>query len=119
LTEHSLPSPALLQRHLHGLAYPARRDDLLSHARSECEKVISTLALLPDREYSRPTDVNKAFGELARNIVAGADYPAGRDELVEYAQEEGAVAVVIEALSEIPDRAYETPDAVVVELVTV
>jgi hypothetical protein len=119
LTEHSLPSPALLQRHLHGVAYPARRDDLLSHARSECEKVLSTLALLPDREYSRPTDVNKAFGELARNIIAGADYPAGRDELVEYAQEEGAEAVVIEALSEIPDRAYDTPDAVVVELVTV
>ena len=31
------PSPALVQRHLHGLDYPASRDDLVNYARRECE----------------------------------------------------------------------------------
>jgi hypothetical protein len=35
--QHSLPSPALVQHHLHGLAYPASRDDLINYARNQCE----------------------------------------------------------------------------------
>ena len=35
--QHSLPSPALVQHHLHGVHYPASRDDLISYARGQCE----------------------------------------------------------------------------------
>ena len=119
MTENSLPSPALLQRHLHGVNYPATRDELLDRARSECARVIGTLMLLPDRTYSRPTEVNKAFGEIARQAIEDIQYPAGRTDLVQTAQEHHAEMVIIEALSEIPDRDYDSPDAVVLELVEV
>jgi Protein of unknown function (DUF2795) len=94
MTEHgnSMPSPALVQHHLRGMHYPATRDDLINYARSqceggdhsdsECERVVQTLSQLPDREYQRPTDVSKAFGELARNYLERVSYPAGRDDLV-------------------------------------
>ena len=49
----------------------------------------------------------------------GADYPASRDDLVQYAREQDADTVVIAALLEIPDEEYDSPDAVVVELVAV
>ena len=120
LTQHTtLPSPALLQRHLHGVHYPATKAQLLAHARGECERVIGTLALLPEEQYSRPTDVSKAFGEIARETLRGADYPASRDDLVQYAREQDADTVVIAALLEIPDEEYDSPDAVVVELIAV
>jgi hypothetical protein len=31
------PSPALVQRHLHGVDNPASRDELVDYARRECE----------------------------------------------------------------------------------
>lgn len=130
MTENSLPSPAVLQRYLHGVDYPATKDQLVAHVRSqceqatgdaqsECERVIGTLTRLPDLQYSRPTDVSKAFGEIARETLRGADYPASRDDLVQYAREQDADTVVIAALLEIPDEEYDSPDAVVVELVAV
>ena len=105
MTENSLPSPALIQRYLHGVDYPATKDQLVAHVRSqceqatgdaqsECERVIGTLTRLPDQQYSRPTDVSKAFGELARETLRGADYPASRDDLVQYAREQDADTVV-------------------------
>ena len=33
----TLPSPALVQRHLHGMHYPAAKDDLVNYARSQCQ----------------------------------------------------------------------------------
>ena len=118
----------MLQRYLHGVDYPATKDQLVAHVRSqceqatgdaqsECERVIGTLTRLPDQQYSRPTDVSKAFGELAQEILKGASYPASRDDLVQYAREQDADTVVIAALLEIPDEEYDSPDAVVVELV--
>lgn len=35
-----LISPALLQRHLHKVAYPATRDELIAHAHDEYERVV-------------------------------------------------------------------------------
>jgi hypothetical protein len=110
--ETKLISPALLQRHLHKVDYPASRDDLIAHARSECERVISALQELPDRTFNRPTDVSKAFAELARQNLAGMSYPASRDDLVEHAKRQGAAKAVIEALKRIPDRTYDGPEAV-------
>ena len=120
----------MVQRHLHGVHYPATKDQLLAHVRSECEqatadaqseceRVIDTLSLLPDQQYSRPTDVSQAFGEIAKRTLNGANYPAGRDDLMQYAQDQGADTVVIETLSLIPDDEYDSPDAVVIELITV
>jgi hypothetical protein len=88
-------------------------------AQSECEQVIGTLTRLSDQPYSRPTDVSKAFGEIARETLRGADYPASRDDLVQYAREQDADTAVIAALLEIPDEEYDSPDAVVIELVAV
>ena len=90
-------------------------------AQSECERVIGTLTRLPDQQYSRPTDVSKAFGEIAQRgeTLRGADYPASRDDLVQYAREQDADTVVIAALLEIPDEEYDSPEAVVVEVVAV
>jgi diketogulonate reductase-like aldo/keto reductase len=126
--QHSLPSPALVQHHLHGVHYPASRDDLISYARGqceggdhpneECERVVQVLSQLPDREYRRPTDVNKAFGELARNYLERASYPAGRDDLVASARDQGADDVVLETIIMIPSQEYRNPDAVIVEIET-
>ena len=124
--EHSLPSPALVQHHLHGMHYPATRDDLINYARSqceggdhsdsECERVVQTLSQLPDREYQRPTDVRKAFGELARNYLERVSYPAGRDDLVASVREQGADDVVLDTIIMIPSQEYRNPDAVIVEI---
>jgi hypothetical protein len=116
-TQNTLPSPALLQRHLHRVHYPANRDQLLDHARSECERVIGVLNLMPNQDFSRPTDVSKAFGEIARSSIARANYPARRAGLLRYAQEQGAEPVVIDALGRIPDQEYGSPDAVIIELI--
>ncbi len=117
--QNTMPSPALLQRHLRGMHYPASRDELLDHVRSECARVTHVLEMLPDREYSRPTDVNKALREMARQSVEGADYPAGRNDLVQYAQGQGADQSVVEALNQIPDTDYDSPDAVVIEIIDI
>lgn len=109
----------MLQRYLRSVDYPATKDQLVAHVRSQCERVIGTLTRLPNQQYSRPTDVSKAFGEIARETLRGADYPASRDDLVQYAREQDADPVVIAALLEIPDEEYDNPDAVVVELVAV
>jgi hypothetical protein len=126
--EHSLPSPALVQHHLHGMHYPATRDDLINYARSqceggdhpdsECERVVQILSQLPDREYQRPPDVSKAFGELARNYLERASYPAGRDDLVASVREQGADDVVLDTIIMIPSQEYRNPDAVIVEIET-
>ena len=124
--QERLPSPALVQRHLHGMHYPASKEDLINYARSqcsdsnhpdsECQRVVRALDRLPDQQYRRPTDVNKAFGELARNYLQQASYPAGRDDLVATARDEGADDVVIDTIIVIPDRDYEDADAVVVAI---
>jgi len=126
--EHSLPSPALVQHHLHGMHYPATRDDLINYARSQCEggdhpdsecqRVVQILSQLPDREYQRPTDVSKAFGELARNYLERVPYPAGRDDLVASVREQGADDVVLDTIIMIPSQEYRNPDAVIVEIET-
>ena len=120
MTQHTtLPSPALLQRHLHGVHYPATKAQLLAHARGECERTIGTLALLPEEQYSRPADVSKAFGELAQQILNGASYPASRDDLMAYARDLDTALLVIEALLRIPDQDYDDPDAVVTGIIEV
>jgi hypothetical protein len=124
--QERLPSPALVQRHLHGMHYPASKEDLVTYARSqcsdgnhpdsECERVVQALNRLPDQQYQRPTDVSKAFGELTRNYLQQASYPANRDDLVATARDQGADDIVVDTIIVVPDRDYEDADAVIVEI---
>jgi uncharacterized protein DUF2795 len=52
--------------------------------------------------------------ELQKHL-SGVDYPAGKDELIERAQQQGADSSVLEALQQIPDRQYDGPNAVSAE----
>jgi uncharacterized protein DUF2795 len=54
---------------------------------------------------------NPSFIEVQK-FLAGIDYPADRDELVEHAQENGAPDEIVEALQSIADRSYDGPNAV-------
>ncbi len=55
-----------------------------------------------------PIQVQKALG--------GMDYPAGKQELVEHARQQGADEEVISALEKIPDREYDGPSGVQKEI---
>jgi len=124
--QENLPGPILVQRHLHGMHYPASKEDLVNYARSqcsdsnrpdsECERVVQALSRLPDQQYRRPTDVSKAFGELTRNYLQQASYPASRDDLTATARDQGADDVVLDTIIVIPDREYEDADAVIVQI---
>lgn len=62
--ENSGASPAAVQEYLSGINYPAKKEDLVNHAKSQNapQDVIDTLEDLPDREYGGPTDVSSAIG---------------------------------------------------------
>ncbi|MDP8957931.1 MAG: DUF2795 domain-containing protein [Actinomycetota bacterium] len=55
-----------------------------------------------------PIDVQKS--------LQGVDYPAGKDDLVRHAEQQGADANVLEVLRKLPDRQYEGPSGVSKEL---
>jgi Protein of unknown function (DUF2795) len=123
-----LLSPALVQRHLHGIDYPVTRDGLIEYARNlcesgnypegECDRVVQILSQLPDRQYQAPTDVSKAFGEMARKYLENASYPARRDDLVVSAREQGADEVVLDTIVLIPDEEYSDVEAVIIQIQT-
>lgn len=59
------PNPIDLQKHLAGVDYPAKRDDLVRVAseKGADDALVSTLEKIPDREYDGPNAVSKAvFG---------------------------------------------------------
>jgi Protein of unknown function (DUF2795) len=51
-----------------------------------------------------PIDIQKA--------LSGMDYPAGRDDIVRHAEQNGGDKEVIDALKKIDDREYEGPSGV-------
>ncbi len=55
-----------------------------------------------------PIQVQKALG--------GMDYPAGKQQIVEHARQQGADDEVISALERIPDREYDGPSGVQKEI---
>jgi hypothetical protein len=77
------------------------------------------LSQLPDREYQRPVDVSKAFGEIARGYLQTASYPAQRDDLVASARDQGADQVVLDTIVLIPDEEYPDVDAVILQIIDV
>lgn len=59
-------NPIELQKHLKGVDYPARKEELIQHAQQQGadEKVREILEQLPDEEYETPAEVSKAVGEM-------------------------------------------------------
>jgi hypothetical protein len=55
-----------IQEYLHGMSYPAGKNDLVSKAQSNNapQDVIDMLNRLPDQRFSNPIDVNKAIGDI-------------------------------------------------------
>ncbi len=59
-------SAAEVQQFLHGLDYPARKNDLIKKARDNgaSDDVMSVLNDFPDQDFISPMDVSKAIGGL-------------------------------------------------------
>jgi len=58
-------SPAEVEKFLKGVNYPARKEDLVKYVKQEMQQIVNVLQQLPEQTYNRPTDVAKAFGEIA------------------------------------------------------
>ncbi len=56
-----------IQQFLHGMGYPARKNDLVKKAQSNNapSDVIDMLNRLPDQDFNSPVDVNKAIGKMS------------------------------------------------------
>lgn len=59
-------SPAEVQKHLKEMDYPARKQDLVNHAKSRGadQDILSVLGQLPDQQYNNAADVSKAIGQI-------------------------------------------------------
>jgi hypothetical protein len=60
-----MASPIDIQKALSGMDYPARKDDIVRHAREHGgdEEVVTALGKIDDREYEGPSGVSSAvFG---------------------------------------------------------
>jgi Protein of unknown function (DUF2795) len=61
-------SPVEVEKSLKGVSYPAKKQDLIRHARQQNvgQSVIEALNHLPEQTYDGPIDVSKAIGDLDR-----------------------------------------------------
>jgi glutamine phosphoribosylpyrophosphate amidotransferase len=61
-------SPKEVEKCLQGIDYPAKKEDLINHAKSHGadQQVMETLEQLPEEEFQSPVGVNKAIGEINR-----------------------------------------------------
>lgn len=59
-------NPVQVQKFLSGMNYPADKDQICSHAKSEGadNNIISLLKKLPNDNYQTPADVSQAIGNL-------------------------------------------------------
>ncbi len=59
-------SAAQIQVYLSGVDYPVSKRELVDHAKMKGapEKVMTWLNRLPERNYSRPNEVEQEFGKL-------------------------------------------------------
>jgi hypothetical protein len=62
----NVPNPIDLQKHLGGVDYPARKDDLVKVARDHGagDDIVKALEALPDREFDGPNAVSQAVAGL-------------------------------------------------------
>jgi len=131
-------SAADLQVYLKGMDYPAGRQDLIDRARKNNapESVIETFGGFGDRTYRSPAEVSEEFGSKThgerretaverppetrtrapvhlsaadlQSYLKGMDYPAGRQDLIARAKENGAPESVINVIEEFGDRTYRS-----------
>ncbi len=59
-------SAAQLQVYLKGMDYPANRQKIINHAKSlnAPDNVMQFLNRLPERQYTRPTEIEQEFGKM-------------------------------------------------------
>ncbi|AFZ66816.1 DUF2795 domain-containing protein [Deinococcus peraridilitoris] len=59
-------NPIQLQKHLKGMTYPASKQDILTKAQENGgdEQIRSVLQALPEKQYTRPTDVTAAVKDI-------------------------------------------------------
>jgi len=59
-------NPIQLQKYLHGVNYPASKQDLIDAGKKNGadENASKTLESLPDQNYNTPADVSEAVGQL-------------------------------------------------------
>jgi hypothetical protein len=63
----------------------------------------------------REPGVSKPNPIQMQKFLAGVDYPADRDTLIEHARSQGADDDVLQGLSQLPDRSFDGPNAVSAE----
>lgn len=68
MAKHSqtAPSPIEVRKYLHGLEYPAQREEIIDKAEEEGadEDILALLQQLPDKEYESPIEVSSAVAKL-------------------------------------------------------
>jgi hypothetical protein len=59
-------NPIEVQKHLKGIDYPVKKEDLIKHAQKNGadQELQSILEELPRDEFQTPADVNKAIGQI-------------------------------------------------------
>jgi hypothetical protein len=59
-------SPAIVEKYLAGMHYPAEKQTLLSNAKNKeaPEDVMSLINKLPDKTYNSPIDITKEIGKI-------------------------------------------------------
>jgi hypothetical protein len=66
-------SPAEIQKYLHGITYPATKDELVEAAETEGAppEIMNMIRGMPDEEYGGPQDVMKVYGMEKRGNING------------------------------------------------
>lgn len=59
-------NPIQVQKFLAGMHYPAKKDELVKHAKTKGadDKIMQTLEQLPGESFQTPADVSKAIGQI-------------------------------------------------------
>lgn len=73
-------NPIQIQKYLKGVDYPARRAQLIEHARQQGadDNICASLEQLPDEEFETPADVSQAFsGPSSDHVEDDSEAEAG------------------------------------------
>ncbi len=62
----TVQNPIQLQKFLSGVDYPAKKAEIIAHAREHGadKRVLDTLKQLPGNDFNSPNDISEAFGKL-------------------------------------------------------
>jgi len=62
----TVQNPIQLQKFLGGVDYPAKKAEIIAHARDHGadKRVLDTLKSLPGNDFNSPNDISEAFGKM-------------------------------------------------------